>query len=123
MRTALLLSIMASLATGLGCPSQGPNAPERVIDGSATKPGSDIVLSEVSFQSGDDVVPALLARPAGAGEFPAVVVIHANSLREPYIGETVGRLAKGRLRGHRGGRIPFPAEGWGGRSFRISLAT
>ena len=89
MPIALLLSVMA-----LGCPSHGPNAPGRMIDESATTPGSEIVLSEVSFQSGGDVVPALLARPAGAGEFPAVVVIHANSLREPYIGETVGLLAK-----------------------------
>ncbi len=90
-RTALLLSVMASVATGLGCPSYRPNAPEREA---AARPGSDIVLSEVSFQSGGDVVPALLARPAGTGTFPAVVVIHANSLREPYIGETVDRLAK-----------------------------
>ena len=56
-------------------------------------PQSDITLSDVRFTSGSDEVPAILGRPARAGRFPAVLLIHANSLREPYIRETVASLA------------------------------
>lgn len=56
-------------------------------------PQSDIVLSDVHFTSGSDEVPAILGRPARAGRFPAVLLIHANALQEPYIRETVASLA------------------------------
>jgi len=52
-----------------------------------------ILLADVQFRSGSDDVPAILARPARAGKFPAVLLIHANSLQEPYIRETAARLA------------------------------
>lgn len=53
-----------------------------------------VVVSEVTFRSGNDDVPAILARPGGPGEYPAALLIHANSLREPYIAESAERLAK-----------------------------
>lgn len=55
---------------------------------------SSIVVADVSFPSGRDDVPGILARPNGPGRFPAVILIHANSLREPYIGEAAARIAK-----------------------------
>jgi carboxymethylenebutenolidase len=55
---------------------------------------NSISVSDVSFPSGSDDVPAILARPAGQGRFPAVILIHANSLREPYIAEAASRLAR-----------------------------
>jgi carboxymethylenebutenolidase len=55
---------------------------------------SSIVVGDVSFPSGGDDVPGILARPNRPGRFPAVILIHANSLREPYIGETAARIAK-----------------------------
>jgi carboxymethylenebutenolidase len=55
---------------------------------------SGIVVADVSFPSGRDDVPGILARPTGPGRFPAVILIHANSLREPYIGEAAARIAR-----------------------------
>jgi carboxymethylenebutenolidase len=55
---------------------------------------SSTIVSGVQFRSGADDVPAILARPARAGKFPAVLLIHANSLQEPYIRETAARLAE-----------------------------
>jgi carboxymethylenebutenolidase len=53
-----------------------------------------VVLERVSYTSGQDTVPAILARPAHPGTYPAVIVLHANSLFEPYIGETAAMLAQ-----------------------------
>jgi carboxymethylenebutenolidase len=53
-----------------------------------------VVLERVSYTSGQDTVPAILARPARPGTYPAVIVLHANSLFEPYIGETAAMLAQ-----------------------------
>jgi carboxymethylenebutenolidase len=61
--------------------------------GTAVK-DSAVVLERVSFTSGQDTVPAILARPARPGTYPAVIVLHANSLFEPYIGETAAMLAQ-----------------------------
>ncbi|HEY7467068.1 MAG TPA: dienelactone hydrolase family protein [Dehalococcoidia bacterium] len=55
---------------------------------------STIVVADVSFPSGRDDVPGILVRPNRPGRFPAVILIHANSLREPYIGETAARIAR-----------------------------
>jgi carboxymethylenebutenolidase len=49
---------------------------------------------EVTFTSGTEDVPALMAKPKGSLPRPAVIVLHANSLHEPYIAETVAQLAK-----------------------------
>lgn len=89
----LMLMVMAGVAVGLGCMSHDRRPPAQVADGVSMRSDSGTVLSEASFQSGGDDVPALLARPARLGRFPAVVVIHANSMREPYIGQTVESLA------------------------------
>ena len=53
-----------------------------------------VVLERVSYLSGPDTVPAILARPARPGTYPAVIVLHANSLFEPYIAETAAMLAQ-----------------------------
>jgi carboxymethylenebutenolidase len=76
----------ASVALASGCHGQAAKA--------GAPPESDVVVSDVSWASGSDQVPGILARPARAGRFPAVIIIHANSLREPYIGETASRLAR-----------------------------
>lgn len=38
--------------------------------------GGDIETADVSFQSGNETVPAYLAKPAGQGPFPTMIVIH-----------------------------------------------
>src|SRR5262245_7374076 len=53
-----------------------------------------VARSAVSFKSGTDNVPALLAYPRDRGPCPAVLVIHASWLVEPYVGETVAMLAQ-----------------------------
>ena len=55
---------------------------------------SSITVTDVSFPNGRDEVPGILARPARSGRFPAVILIHANSLREPYIADVAARLAR-----------------------------
>ena len=61
--------------------------------GTATRDPA-VQLERVSYGSGQDQVPAILARPARPGTYPAVIVLHANSLFEPYIGETAAMLAQ-----------------------------
>ncbi len=92
---ASLILLGASVTTGLGCQGQTRNSSAEVIDRQRAISQTDVVVSEVSFASGSDDVPAILTGPARAGQFPSVVIIHANSLREPYIGETATLLAKG----------------------------
>jgi hypothetical protein len=60
--------------------------------GTAVK-DSTVVLERVTYLSGQDTVPAILARPARPGTYPAIIVLHANWLVEPYIGETAAALA------------------------------
>lgn len=52
------------------------------------------MLERVTIPSGKDQVPAILARPSRPGTYPAVIVLHANWLVEPYIGETAAMLAQ-----------------------------
>lgn len=53
-----------------------------------------IVFELIRLRSGPDSVPAFLARPVASGRYPAVIVIHANRLSEPYIGDTTAMLAR-----------------------------
>ena len=66
-----------------------------LVTAAQTAPESTLVVTDVSFPSGSDTVPAILARPRPntPGRFPAVVLVHANSLREPYIAATARRIA------------------------------
>jgi carboxymethylenebutenolidase len=53
-----------------------------------------IHFDTVGLRSGGDTLSALLARPAKSGRFPAVVILHANRLTEPYIATTAKMLAQ-----------------------------
>ena len=51
-------------------------------------------MDTVEIRSGRDVMRAYVARPAKPGRYPAVVVIHANRITEPYIASTTQMLAR-----------------------------
>jgi carboxymethylenebutenolidase len=78
----------------VGCAHVG-GRPEalRIVWGEATA-DPRILQQTVTFTSGEDNVPALLAYPRASGRHPAVLVIHASWLIEPYVGETVAMLAQ-----------------------------
>jgi carboxymethylenebutenolidase len=52
-----------------------------------------IVSERVTFPGPDGVMAGLLARPAGEGRFPAVIVIHENRGLNPHIQDVVRRVA------------------------------
>lgn len=52
-----------------------------------------IVTERVTFPGPDGVMAGLLARPAGEGRFPAVIVIHENRGLNPHIQDVVRRVA------------------------------
>ncbi len=54
----------------------------------------EIALTRVTFPSGSDTVPAFFSRPKARGRHPAVIVLHANWLVEPYIPDTTALLAR-----------------------------
>lgn len=51
-------------------------------------------MDTIELRSGTDRLRAYVARPVKAGRYPAVVVIHANRLMEPYIASTTQMLAR-----------------------------
>jgi carboxymethylenebutenolidase len=53
-----------------------------------------VEMDTVRLADGPDSITAYLARPRGGGRHPAVVVIHANRLTEPYIASTTAMLAE-----------------------------
>ena len=82
------LSAAVIAAAPVACSGQSPSSRA----GSPSDTG--IVVSDVQFKSGADQVPAILARPAKKGQYPVVLIIHANSLREPYIQEAAELVAR-----------------------------
>jgi carboxymethylenebutenolidase len=65
-----------------GCAPQPAKAP-------ATFPGTE----EVAYPSGKDTVRGFLCRPAGAGPFPAVVLVHGDFGLTDWVQEQARRLA------------------------------
>jgi carboxymethylenebutenolidase len=53
-----------------------------------------VKMDTVEIASGGDVMRAYIARPAKPGQYPAVVVIHANRITEPYIASTTQMLGR-----------------------------
>jgi carboxymethylenebutenolidase len=78
-------SVLVSNAIG----QQPQSAEARAID------DPQITHGKVEFKSGDHTVDGYLARPAGKGRYPAVVVLPGNWITEPYIPETTAMLAQG----------------------------
>jgi carboxymethylenebutenolidase len=90
--SAVSLGVGASWLTGFSQASNRSGSMQVAWGSAVTAPG--IVRSNVSFKSGIDDVPALLAYPRARGRYPAVLVIHSSWLVEPYVAETVAMLAQ-----------------------------
>ena len=83
---ALSATVVAAAPVACSSESAGSHA--------GSPPDTAIVVSDIQFKSGTDQVPAILARPAKKGQYPVVIIIHANSLREPYIQEAAELVAR-----------------------------
>jgi carboxymethylenebutenolidase len=96
-RREFVLTTVGSIVTvGFAGACRRLSVPEIVpapLWGSATADPS-VRLESIEFGSDGDRVPAFLSRPARSGRFPAVVVLHANWLVEPYIPDTTAMLAQ-----------------------------
>ena len=53
-----------------------------------------VVMDTVTLFDGRDSIRAYIARPRGSGRHPAVIVLHANRITEPYIASTTAMLAE-----------------------------
>jgi len=96
-RTRTVALVASSLAVTLGCTPPANNAATTPIPparwGAAiTEPR--VVMDTVHFSDGRDSIGAYIARPPGGGRRPAVIVIHALRLTEPYIASTTAMLAE-----------------------------
>lgn len=82
------------LIAALSCHQPSPAQEVRPVQWGSATGDPAILLERVAFASGQDQVPAILARPSRPGVYPAVIVLHANWLVEPYIAETAAMLAQ-----------------------------
>ena len=57
-----------------------------------TKPR--VAMDTIGLFDGRDSIRAYVARPRSAGRHPAVIVLHANRITEPYIASTTAMLAE-----------------------------
>lgn len=73
-----------------------PTATQGVSDATATVSPDDPAVEgqAVEFPSGADTIMGYLARPAGDGPFPVVLVCHENRGLTPHIEDVTRRLAK-----------------------------
>ena len=59
---------------------------------STAAPDPDVAMDTIQVTSGDDRMTAYLARPRTSGRHPAVIILHANRLTEPYIASVTEML-------------------------------
>jgi len=83
---------------GMGTSCRGPaSAPSRAVPAptwSTVTADPAVAMDTVRVRSGDDDMTAYLARPSGRGRYPAIIVLHANRLTEPYIASVTAMLGK-----------------------------
>ena len=79
MRCLLVPVLCVPLLAGCTRPESGPAAP---------------AAQDVSYPAGRDTVPAVLHRPAGAGPFPALVVLHGDFGLTDGVREQARRLSE-----------------------------
>src|SRR5215207_8364358 len=96
-RTRTIALTASSMALMVGCTPPANNAAPAPIPparwGAAiTEPR--VVMDTVRISDGRDSIGAYIARPRGGGRRPAVIVIHALRLTEPYIASTTAMLAE-----------------------------
>lgn len=79
--TTIALSLLPVLEGNYVAASEPAGLPGELVTGEVTYPG----------KTGD--VMAFMARPAGEGRFPAVIVIHENRALQPHIRDVTRRMA------------------------------
>ncbi len=81
------------LLIGLGAAgfalAAGPVSAERI-----TTSSEGLVIGDITFRSGGDMIPAYEARPAAPGRYPVIIVIHEIFGLHEYIRDVARRFAK-----------------------------
>lgn len=93
-RVVRLVAAMWMLGMGTSCRAPAP-ASARAVPAptwSTVTAGPAVAMDTIRVRSGDDDMTAYLARPRGPGRYPAVIVLHANRLTEPYIASVTAML-------------------------------
>ncbi len=89
-------SVRTPEGTNTTIPAMSSGQPESASDGEdpqATEPTSGLASGEVEFPATDTTLRAYLARPAGEGPHPAVLVCHENRGLTEHIKDVARRLA------------------------------
>jgi len=96
-QTKMIVLLASSVTLVAGC-----TPPANRADPTATAPArwgaavSDprVAMDTVSLSDGRDSMRAYIAHPRTQGRHPAVIVLHANRITEPYIASTTAMLAE-----------------------------
>ena len=96
-RSQIMLAVSSSIASMLAC-----TVPANRVETLAIPPARwgaaitqpQVAMDTVRISDGRDSIGAYVAHPRAKGRHPAVIVIHANRLTEPYIASTTAMLAE-----------------------------
>ena len=93
--TSVLIAAAFTLSAGCAPPANRADTaatPPARWGAAITEPR--VVMDTVTLFDGRDSIRAYIARPRGSGRHPAVIVLHANRITEPYIASTTAMLAE-----------------------------
>ena len=88
------IALIGALGIAASCRAPSPPRPRAVPPPmwSTTVPDPDVAMDTVHVRSGADQMTAYLARPSAPGRHPAVIILHANRITEPYIASVTEML-------------------------------
>ena len=91
-----VIVLACTLGAAASCHRSAP-APSRMVPPpiwSTAAPDAEVTMDTVQVRSGADHMTAYLARPRARGRYPAVIILHANRITEPYIASVTEMLGK-----------------------------
>jgi carboxymethylenebutenolidase len=90
------VGMLCLLGVGAGCRAPAPGSSGAVPAPTWSTVSADptVAMDTVRVRSGNDEMTAYLARPNASGRYPAIIVLHANRLTEPYIASVTAMLGK-----------------------------
>ena len=91
-----VIALACALGVATSCRAPAPATPRTVPPPlwSTAAPDPDVTMDTVQVTSGADRMTGYLARPYASGRHPAVIILHANRLTEPYIASVTEMLGK-----------------------------
>ena len=91
-----MIALACALGAATSCRAPVPATPRTVPPPmwSTAAPDPDVTMDTVQVRSGADQVTAYLARPSAPGRHPAIIILHANRITEPYVASVTEMLGK-----------------------------